>query len=103
MEDCYDEILVLCNDKRDQQEKFNYILDRLNRFNYIRFIYPNYISSGARQMKILSICNDEKWYRGRRPTFYYGYGATYVDYMNAVRSTRLSTLDDIVMCMVDKD
>lgn len=45
MEDCYDEILVLCNDKRDQQEKFNYILDRLNRFNYIRFIYPNYISS----------------------------------------------------------
>ena len=29
MEDCYDEILVLCNDKRDQQEKFNYILDRL--------------------------------------------------------------------------
>lgn len=93
MEDCYDEILVLCNDKRDQQEKFN----------YIRFIYPNYISSGARQMKILFICNDEKWYRGRRPTFYYGYGATYVDYMNAVRSTRLSTLDDIVMCMVDKD
>lgn len=54
-------------------------------------------------MKILFICNDEKWYRGRRPTFYYGYGATYVDYMNAVRSTRLSTLDDIVMCMVDKD
>lgn len=96
------EVLVLYYDHQDMNEMFEYILDKLRESGCGHSILISKISmsitSPDHQIIVQFIRNnkDGTKYKGRKPTYYYGWGAEFASYMEGHGAKRLNTLDDVV-------
>ena len=96
------EILILYYDHRDMNEMLEYLLDKLHESGCTQNILINKVSASItspdHQIIVRFIRNNESGtkYKGRRPTYYYGWDTKFVSYMEYHGANRLNTLDDII-------
>lgn len=96
------EILVLYYDHRDLNEMLEYLIDKLRESGCTQNILINKVSASItspdHQIIVRFIRNNESGtkYKGRRPTYYYGWDTKFASYIEYHGAKRLNTLDDIV-------
>ena len=96
------EVLILYYDRRDMNEMFEYILDKLRESGCSHSILVSKISmsitSPYHQITVQFIRNNKGGtkYKGRKPTYYYGWDTKFAYYMEGHGAKCLNTLDDVV-------